>query len=95
MPITIDRPLILSEVQVKEFDYVRIFKGPEGLRAEVGFVIKNEAGAICDSQVLTYSGEDYNNFWDNFNNGKFLYEELVKDEEDVEIPEDIEESFKN
>lgn len=60
--------------------------------AQVQFAIINELGQRIDVKVLTYSGKEYDDWWNNFDSGKFLYEEL---ELNVEIPEEVEQEFVN
>lgn len=97
MGITINEPIILTEAQLKRFDSVVIFRNPAGLmQARVMFsVLCPVSQKVLKEEVIEYSGEEYNEFWSNFNNGKFLYEELVKNEEDIEVPDEVEDDFIN
>jgi len=96
MPIIINRPVVIAEVQHKKFSSVVIRRLPnDKLEAEVHFDVLNEEGAPVASDTLRYAGEDFNTFWASFNSGKFLYEELVKTETDITVPDAIEEEFSN
>jgi len=97
MSITLNQKKTVAQSQEFTFDEVHITGGASGeLKAVVSFVVNDENDKRIDTQVLEYSGEDFNTFWDGFNNGKFLYEQLVEKEAlAVSIPEDVEESFVN
>ena len=95
MSIIINEPIILTESQKKKFHSVYIENLGEKLMAKVIFhVVCPVSGSFIKEEVLTYTGEEYNRFWENFNNGKFLYEELVGNEE-ITIPDEIEYEFIN
>lgn len=96
MTITINRPIVLTEVQTKKFYSVVIARNIDNkLSATVTFVVLNEAEEVIKEEVLFYTGEEYNAFWNSFSSGAFLYEELIKNEEDLELPNDIENDFLN
>lgn len=97
MSITLNQKRTVAQSQEFKFDEVHITGGAKGeLTAVVSFVVNDENGNRIDTQVLTYKGEDFNTFWENFDSGEYLYQELVEKEElAVSIPEDIEESFVN
>lgn len=96
MPIIINRPIVIAEVQYKKFNSVVVRRDPSGnMEAEVHFDVLNEDGAVIASDTLRYSGEEFNAFWQSFNSGKFLYEELVKSETDVTVPDSVEDEFSN
>lgn len=97
MPILIDQPVILAESQNKKFQSVTISKKPDdSLLAIVIFdILCPVSGRKIKDEVLVYEGEDYNTFWTNFNSGTYLYQELTKDLEGFELPEDIEDDFIN
>mgnify|MGYP006921448156 FL=1 len=94
MPIVINQPIILTESQKKKFHSVTITRlGDNNLIAKVIFhIICPNSNTFIKEEVLSYSGEEYNTFWENFNGGAFLYEELVKNQ-DIELPEDLENEF--
>ena len=97
MPILIEEPIVLAESQDKIFKSVTISKNSEGkLQAAVVFdVLCPESGAKLKEDVLVYEDEAYNTFWSNFNTGTYLYQELTKDIEGLELPENLEEDFLN
>lgn len=93
--LTINQQKIIAETQTYKLDHVLI-QNSDGLKAEVQFGVFNENNERIDTKVLSYVGEDYNNFWIEFNSGAFLYEELkAKEGLDVEVPTEVEEEFLN
>lgn len=88
---------VVAQLQDFIFDEVHVTGGVSGeFRATVSFIVNNENGERIDNKYLIYSGEDFNTFWGNFNSGEFLYQQLVEKEElEVTVPKDIEESFVN
>lgn len=97
MAVLIEQPLILAEAQNKKFQSVTISRDRDGgLVAVVIFdILCPNSGNKLKEEVLTYTGEEYNTFWANFNTGTYLYQELTKDLEDFELPEDLENDFLN
>lgn len=95
--ITLNQELIVAKTQAIKFDSVRIEGGVnDSLRAEVTFCVLNELNQIVGKKYLTYSGEEFNTFWEGFSSGKFLYEKLVEKESlPVIVDSSIEEDFVN
>lgn len=95
--LTINQPKVIAETQDFQFDELHITGGANGqLVATISFIVNDENGKRIDTKVLTYSGEEFNTFWSDFNSGKYLYEQLVEKQElDVTVPSSIEESFEN
>lgn len=93
----INQPKIVAQTQEFIFDEVHIVGGgAKNLAAIVSFIILDENGKRVDTKVIEYRDEDFNSFWESFNSGKFLYDELVEKEGfDVEVDEDVENSFVN
>lgn len=93
----INKPLVVAESQDFVFDEVHVTGGASGnLTAVVSFVVNDEEGNRIDTKVINYTGEAFNEFWDGFDSGKYLYEELVaKEELDVVVPDAVEENFIN
>ena len=50
----------------------------EELIAILTFNVFNEKGDALWNKFLKYKGEQFNEFWNGFNTGTFLYEELKK-----------------
>ena len=95
--LEINEKIILANKQIIKFERVIIEKPNDEieLNAEVQFGIYNENNERIDRIFLNYSGAEYNQWWEDFNNGKFLYDELVsKNNLNIEVPEDIENDFK-
>ena len=96
MPIIINEPIILTEEQNKSFQTLVIAKNQENeLIARITFTISDNNGTIVKDETLTYTGIAFNEFWSNFNSGKYLYEELTKNEIDVTVSDDVESDFIN
>ena len=95
MSIVINRPIILTETQTKKFLHLSINKMNDKLSAKVIFGVYDSSERLIKEEVLEYKDEEFNVFWKEFNTGTFLYEELVKNEEDFELPEDLEDEFIN
>lgn len=101
--LNIKQQKVVAQEQNYRFDELHITGGalkdsglPGGLSAVVTFVIENEKGERIGVERLEYAGEDYNQFWADFNSGKFLYEELAaKKELDVTVSEAVEAEFTN
>lgn len=95
--ITINQPKIVAQEQIIKFDECHITGGARGdLRALVSFVVENENGERIDNLYIEYSGSDYNQFWTDFNSGKFLFDELVKEKGlEVDVPNEVEQEFLN
>lgn len=91
--ITINEPKIIANSQKIIFDELHIIGGKDkNLSAVVSFIILNENNERIDTKTITYTGEDYNTFWSNFNSGKFIYQEL---ELGIEVDNSIENDFIN
>ena len=96
MSITINRAITLATSQTKKFRSLVISKDLNDLlSAQVTFSIYCSGGNFIKDETLIYEDEAYNDFWVAFNNGSFLYRELVKNEEEFELPEDLEDEFIN
>jgi hypothetical protein len=101
MPITLDEPLTIASQQTIKFSHLQIAV-TEHLRerhlwSEVVFDVFDENGKKTRQQhVLRFEGEDFNKWWDDFASGGFLYQQLKHIKElNIEIPNDIEDDFKN
>jgi len=96
MAIEINKPLVISDKQIFVFENIVIANVDGEKRADITFAIKGEDGQRISEKVLSYTGEDFNTFWANFNSGKFLYEELVRQEDlKVSVDNDLDEEFIN
>jgi hypothetical protein len=73
--ITIDKPVVISEKQKIVFKELTIISH-NSLSAVLTFENQTLDGTILQHYNLTYSGEDFNTFWKNFNTGTFLFQEL-------------------
>lgn len=65
-------------------------------RAMVIFSVKDQLGRSKESYYLGISPEQYNNFFINYNSGKYLYELLAERLAlDIEVSNDVEQEFFN
>lgn len=64
--------------------------------ASVTWHCVDSEGNIIDRKEIEYYGEAYNEFWEKYVNGAYLFSELIKTLGiTATIPEDIEDSFVN
>jgi len=63
----------------------------------VKYQAKDSTGKIIDTKSITYSGKDYNTWWNSFNSGAYLYSELLAKFPDIQgtIPSTVEGEFVN
>lgn len=100
MPITLNQQLVKAQSQTYKFEQVIIDAGltdtvPQ-LSATVRFGVYNENGEKIDTVYLQYTGAEYNQFWNDFNAGKFLYDELnAKMNLGLIVPTTVESEFTN
>lgn len=77
--IRISKPAVVlateQNVVVDRIQIIGIGKGD--ITAIVQYAIKNEVGKTIKIESISYKGEDYNAWWDNFNNGTFLLQEYI------------------
>jgi hypothetical protein len=78
MVIQINEQLVIAESQIYSIREVYIWRDYHSneINARITFDKLNEKGERINSEILTYTGLDFNVFWNNFNSGTFLYEEL-------------------
>ena len=87
---------IVATTQKLEFNSLMMIKTTEGFVAKVTFFVKNEKNKIVETIQKTYKKSEYNAWWTDFNSGKFLYEEIVKDYyPNKTVPDTIEQEFVN
>jgi hypothetical protein len=78
MVIQINEQLVIAQSQTYSIREVYIWKdySLNEINARITFDKLNEKGERINSEALTYTGLEFNVFWNNFNSGTFLYEEL-------------------
>jgi hypothetical protein len=82
-----------QSVNIVGFDMKRVRFGPkENWVANITFQVKNEQGMKLYDKVVQISPSEWNQFWAEFNNGKFLYQNYLVNET---IPESVEDEFLN
>lgn len=92
--IIVNKPLVLTQNQNIKFENL-ILDNSQKLSARVNFGVYNGENRVS-SYTLTYTDKDYNDFWNNFNSGKFLFLELVKKQNlGVQVSDTIENDFLN
>ena len=97
MPIESDKEIVLATSQTVNFRDLHVHKDADGLlTAEIGFDVLDENGKRVKSYQRRYEGEEYNTWWDSFNNGKFLYQEINTTEGlGADVSDDTEDDFIN
>jgi hypothetical protein len=98
MPITINEPLVLSEVKNYKVIQARLNWYNGKGQAEVMYGVFDEDGKRISGQekTLTYTGAEFNTWWAAFNNGSFLDEELLNHLEiEATLPHDNENYYLN
>lgn len=90
---------IQGEKQTKEITlnydiaHILIQKINKELKADVQLTVTDQDGNFIESLVTTYTGEEYNQWWNNFNSWKDVLQPILP--KDVNIDETIEEAFVN
>ena len=78
MPIELNEPKIIATTQKIVFKGLHINRdSADKLNATVTFEILDENGKQVSHEFLNYSGEEFNQFWNDFNSGTFLYQNLA------------------
>ena len=99
--IEINQPIILANRQIIKFDSIEISRRKavplynEGLTAILKFEVCDENGKHIEMKTFIYRGNDFNEFWNSFNTGTFLYEELKRNANLDIIVSDSEAEFLN
>jgi len=79
MSITVIKPhTIIIPSQSYQFAGLTINKQGTALSAQVVFLVLDPTGKQIDTYTLSFTGKDYNTFWNAFNTGTFIYQELAK-----------------
>lgn len=101
MGISIEKEITIAHSQTFKFSSVSVRRAPlMGLIAVVVFDILDENGAKISEKKISYSGEEFNTFWQHFNTGTYLYNQLIiKADLQAPIADDpsdhLEDEFKN
>lgn len=91
-----EQPIVKTITLTYEIAHILIQKINGEWRSEVQTTVKDQDGNFIQSIVNTYNGEDYNNWWNDFNSGRFVAEEVItKNNISVTIPPTIEDDFIN
>lgn len=95
MVLEIDTPIILANKQQVKVSAVHI--DWDSYVAAIDFSILDEAGNTVKEETIQYMPNEFNEFWQNFNSGGFLYQEYVRKKNiTLEVaPKDDEEEFLN
>lgn len=94
MALEINEPKVVAQSQKYSFESVTIRKINTKLSAILTFGVYDESNKRIDTVTKLYTDDEFNEFWTNFNSGKFLYEELVRKEAlSVTVPDSTEDDF--
>lgn len=95
--ITIEQEVIRTASQTFRFGTCYIINTRDrGLIAEIMFEIVDENNKVIGTKVVSRTGEAFNDFWNNFNNGRYLFELLIEQEQlGVTLSDTIEKEFVN
>ena len=89
-PITIIKNLYYS------IDHILIQNIDNQWKAVVQTAVKDENGESQNTLVNEFTGEEYNQWWNDFNSGEFVIQKIIElNNLDVSIPEKIENEFLN
>lgn len=91
--LEINEPIVLAnsqKVEISGFSMSRDSKGQ--WFASIRFVIKDENGKYINYKSINIKPEEWNDFWESFNNGRFLYQKAFLE---LEVPESVESDFEN
>lgn len=97
MPIELNEPKIIATTQKIVFQSILIHRDTAGqLNAQVTFNVLDENGNLVSNEQLRYSGEEFNQFWSDFNSGTYLYQTLAQ-QKSINPPENnsMEDDFIN
>jgi hypothetical protein len=78
MVLELNEVKTVAQSQRFVFENLVIQRQGISLSANVQFAVFNEKNERIATQNYQYQDEAFNEFWTNFNSGKFLYDELVK-----------------
>ena len=105
MPIILNKQKIIAQTQTYKFESVTIAvnsgsvgfsPSPRTVSAYVRFGIYDENNKRINEANISYTGADYTKFWNDFNSGKFLYDELnIKNNLGLVVPVSVEDEFLN
>jgi hypothetical protein len=96
MGIELNQPVVIANNQKIECTSIILNKNEKGWCAEINFSILNEEGQQIGKKSIEYKEEEFNNFWSNFNSGKYLYDELInKNNLQINSSEELEHDFEN
>lgn len=94
--ITINQPITLTNNQTWTVSTITQWNNQGVWSAKVVYNKLGDNGQVIDSVALDYTGTDYNTWWDNYNNGAFLIQNLITHLSlNVSIPPNIEDEFEN
>lgn len=94
--IQAEQPIVKTITLTYEIAHILIQKLNGEWSADVQTTVKDQNGNFVESLVNTYTGNNYNTWWDNFNSGRFVIEEIIsKNSLNAIIPPTIEEDFIN
>lgn len=94
MAVTIEEQKVVAQSQRFVFENLVIQRLGNDLTANIQFAVYNERNERVGTHNYEYRNEQFNTFWNEFNSGKFLYEELVKKSQlNMQLDASIENDF--
>lgn len=77
--ITIEQELLRTSTQTYRIGAIYLTNTKDrGWIAEIMFEIFDNNNNVIGTIVIPKTGQDYNQFWDDFNSGEYLYQLLVQ-----------------
>lgn len=97
MGLRVEEQLTVSQDKTYKFSNVLIRKNHlKGMEAIVSFDVLGSDGRSHAKVHLSYSGSEFNSFWEGFDSGTFLYSELIRKKSiNAPLEESIELEFAN
>lgn len=94
--INTQEQIIIEQIAYKIGGVYLINTKDRGWIAEIMFEKYDPSNQLIGTKVISKTGLDYNNFWENFNSGSYLLELLIQEENlNVSISQEVEQEFVN
>lgn len=92
---------IQEQIKIEQITYsigsVNLIKTRDrGWIAELMFEKFDSNNNLIGTKIISKTGQDYNEFWNNFNSGSYLMELLIQEEKlNIKLSSDLENEFIN
>jgi len=94
--INTEQQIVIEQITYRIGTVYLINTKDRGWIAEIMFEKFDSNNQSIGTKVISKSGADYNNFWNNFNSGGYLLELLIQEENlSIQLPETVENEFVN